>query len=134
MIRNIEVPIYGRDILFLVEVTAEEFDRCYYDNVERITDEEYKGIRKDILDKKGIGGSVWWLDSGMPIVYLKDGKSDIYVPHEIFHVCNRILHAAGVTWDEYAEPWAYLIGWLTNEYYRMYWDWVDSKKDKDETV
>ena len=34
MINNIQVPIYGRDILFLVEVTPEEFDRWYYDNVK----------------------------------------------------------------------------------------------------
>ena len=76
MINNIQVPIYGRDILFLVEVTPEEFDRCYYDNVNRITDEEYKGIRKDILNKDKVGGATWWLDSGMPLVYLKDGRSD----------------------------------------------------------
>lgn len=128
MITNIEVPIYGRNILFLVEVTPEEFDRCYYDNTTRITDEEYKGIRKDILDKKKVGGSTWWLDSGMPVVYLSNGGSDIFVPHEIFHVCNKILWAAGVNHDEGAEPWAYLIGWLTNEYYRKYWDWADSSK------
>ena len=135
MINNIHVPIYERDILFVVEVTPEEFDRCYYNNVTRITDEEYKGIRKDILNKDKVGGAVWWLDSGMPLVYLKDGRSDMFVPHEIFHVCNKILYAAGINHDADAEPWAYLIGWLTNEYYRMYWDWVDSKEEKkDETV
>ena len=128
MIHNIKVDIYCRDVAFLVEVTPEEFDRFYYDNTNRITDEEYKGIRKDILNKEGVGGSTWWLDSGQPLVYLKDGRSDIFVPHEIFHVCNKILCAAGVNHDSDAEPWAYLIGWMTNEYYRAYWDWVDSKK------
>lgn len=130
MITNIKVDIYGRDVAFLVEVTPEEFDRFYYDNVGKIADEEYKGIRKDILSEKEVGGFTWWLDSGMPLVYLRDGRFDNYVSHEIFHVCNRILHAAGVTWDEYAEPWAYLIGWMTNEYYLKYWDWADSKEEK----
>jgi hypothetical protein len=129
MIDNISVDIYGRDVAFLVEVTPEEFDRFYYDNVTRITDEEYKAIKEDIQNIKGVGGATWWLDSGMPLVYLRDGKSDIFVPHEIFHVCNKILCAAGVNHDADAEPWAYLIGWMTNEYYRKYWAWVDSKEE-----
>ena len=116
-------------MVFLVEVTLEEFDRFYYDNVTRITDEEYRGIRADILNEKGVGGATWWLDSNMFLVYLRDGRSDIFVPHEIFHVCNKILCAAGVNHDADAEPWAYLIGWMTNEYYTRYWDWVDKRKE-----
>ena len=127
MITNINVPIYNRDVVFLVEVTPEEFDRFYYDNVTRITDEEYRGIKKDVLDKKGVGGFTRRLDSGMPLVYIRDGRSDVFVPHEIFHVCNKILCAAGVNHDGDAGPWAYLIGWMTGEYYIRYWDWVDSK-------
>lgn len=130
MIDSINVDIYGRDVAFLAEVTPEEFDRFYYDNVTRITDEEYKAIRKDILDEKGVGGVTWTLDSGLFLVYLRDGRNDIFVPHEIFHVCNKILYLAGVNHDADAEPWAYLIGWMTNEYYRKYWAWVDSKEKK----
>lgn len=130
MIENIIVPIYGRDIAFLAEVTPEEFDRFYYDNATKITDDEYHKIRKDILDEKNVGGVTWWLDSGLALIYLRDGKSDIVVPHEIFHVCNKILYAAGVNHDADAEPWAYLIGWLTNEYYRKYWEWSDNGKKK----
>jgi hypothetical protein len=128
LISAITVPIYNVDVAFLVEVEPQEFERFYYDNVTRITDEEYKGIKADILDKKGTGGVVWTLDSGLFLVYLRDGRSDIFVPHEIFHVCNRILCRAGVIHDASAEPWAYLIGWMTNEYYKMYWDWADKVK------
>lgn len=130
MIFNIEVPIYNRDIAFLVEVTPEEFDRFYYDNVTKITDEEYKGIMMDIKDKKSVGGATWHLDSEYMLVYLSKGNSDLFVPHEIFHVCNKILCAAGVNHDEDAEPWAYLIGWLTNEYYRKYWEIKDKEEKK----
>lgn len=129
MIENINVDIYGRDVAFLVEVTPKEFDLFYYDNVTRITDEEYKAIRADIQDVKGVGGVTWMLNSGCLLVYLRDGRSDIFVPHEIFHVCNKILCSAGVNHDGDAEPWAYLIGWMTNEYYRKYWKWIDSKKE-----
>lgn len=127
MIDSIKVDIYCRDVAFLVEVTPEEFDRFYYDNVTRITDEEYKQIKADILNEKGVGGATWALDSGLMLVYLRNGSSDVMVPHEIFHVCNKILCLAGVTHDDGAEPWAYLIGWMTNEYYRKYWNWRDNK-------
>ena len=129
MIDSIKVDIYSADVAFLVEVTPEEFDRFYYDNVTRITDEEYKGIKKDILSKDNVGGATWWLDSGFFLVYLRNGRSDWYVSHEIFHVCNKILCRAGVHHDPDAEPWAYLIGWMTQEYYKKYWAWADSKKE-----
>ncbi|MBP3279019.1 MAG: hypothetical protein J6M44_08710 [Butyrivibrio sp.] len=127
MIKGIDVPIYQRSISFLVECTLEEFEEFYYLNATRITDEERKQIEEDFKDDQ-VRGTTWILDSGLYLVFLKDGRSDIDVPHEIFHVCNKILCAAGVNHDADAEPWAYLIGWLTNEYYRMYWDWADSKK------
>lgn len=128
MIESINVDMYLRDVAFLVEITPEEFDRFYYDNVTKITDEEYRQIKADILNVKGVGGVTWALNSGMMLVYLRDGKSDISVPHEIFHVCNKILYMAGVNHDGDAEPWAYLIGWMTSEYYKKYWAWVDSKE------
>lgn len=130
MIDAIDVDIYGRSVAFLVEVTPEEFDRFYYDNVTRITDEEYKDIREDILNGKDVGGSTWTLDSNLYLVYLRDGRSDKYVSHEILHVCNCILYDAGVTYTREAEPWAYLVGWMTDEYNRKYWNWVVNKVEK----
>lgn len=125
MIDAIDVDIYGRRVAFLVEVTPEEFDRFYYDNVTRITDEEYRDIREEILNVKYVRGDTCTLDSGLYLVYLRNGRSDECVSHEIFHVCNCILYDAGVTYDRAAEPWAYLVGWMTDEYYRKYWAWVD---------
>lgn len=130
MIDAIDVDIYGRSVAFLVEVTPEEFDRFYYDNVTRITDEEYRDIREDILNEKEVGGATWTLDSSLYLVYLRDGRSDKYVSHEILHVCNCILYDAGVTYTREAEPWAYLVGWMTDEYNRKYWNWVVNKVEK----
>lgn len=129
MIKGIDVPIYRRSISFLVECTLKEFEEFYYNNATKITDSERKQIEED-FENDEVMGTTWILDSGLFLVFLKNGRSDIDVPHEIFHVCNKILCMAGVNHDADAEPWAYLIGWLTNEYYRMYWDWVDSKKEK----
>lgn len=128
MIEVIDVPIYLRTVAFLVEITKEELHRFYYDNAAKITDEEYRQMIED-YENSDVGGTTWRLESGLMLVFLKDGRSDIDVPHEIFHVCNKILCAAGVNHDADAEPWAYLIGWLTNEYYRKYWSWVDSNKE-----
>lgn len=130
MIDAINVDIYGRSVAFLVEVTPEEFDRFYYDNVTKITDEEYKDIREDILNGKDVGGATWTLDSSLYLVYLRDGRSDKYVSHEILHVCNCILYDAGVTYTREAEPWAYLVGGMTDEYNRKYWNWVVNKVEK----
>jgi hypothetical protein len=130
MVAVIDVPIYTKSVAVLAEITLEEFDRFYYDNATKVTDEEYRKIRKDIQDTKDVGGVVWWLDSGLALMYVRDGKSDYTVPHEIFHVCNKILYTAGVTHDGDAEPWAYLIGWFTNEYYKLYWEWADNGKKK----
>lgn len=128
MIEVIDVPIYLRTVAFLVEITKEELHRFYYDNAAKITDEEYRQMIED-YENSDVDGTTWRLESGLMLVFLKDGRSDIDVPHEIFHVCNKILCAAGVNHDADAEPWAYLIGWLTNEYYRKYWSWVDSNKE-----
>lgn len=128
MITKIDVPIYTRSVAFVVEPTLEEFDRFYYDNATKITDGEYKSMKEDLQNKE-VGGTTWHLDSGLFLVYLRKGNSDSFVAHELFHVCNKILCAAGVNHDADAEPWAYLIGWLTNEYYLKYWDWVDNKKN-----
>ena len=130
MIDNIRVDIYNKEVAFLVEITPEEFDRFYYDNVTRITDEEYRDIREDILNWKEVGGNTCTLDSGLYLVYLRNGRSDECVPHEILHVCNCILYDAGVTYDRAAEPWAYLVGWMTDKYYRKYWDWVDKVEEE----
>ena len=129
MITDIKVDMYGRNVAFLVEATLEEFNRFYYNNATKITDDERRQIEEDFKNED-VQGTTWVLESGLYLVFLKDGRSDVDVPHEIFHVCNKILCAAGVNHDADAEPWAYLIGWMTNEYYRRYWNWVDSKEEK----
>jgi len=53
----------------------------------------------------------------------------LFVAHEIYHIVNRILMDRGIqhTYDD--EPYAYLVGWLTN----MYYNTLDElKKDDNE--
>ena len=48
MVAVIDVPIYTRSVAVLAEITLEEFDRFYYDNATKVTDDEYRKIKKKI--------------------------------------------------------------------------------------
>lgn len=130
MIDKIDVPIYNTSVALLVEVTESEIKDFYEDNLDKLTYDEYKQLLDD-LDNEGIEGTTMRCDKGGYTIYLRNGKSDNYVAHEIFHVCNRILIDRGVQIDDSAEPWAYLIGWFTDEYYRRYWEHHDNKKQNE---
>jgi hypothetical protein len=47
MVKYQKVEIYGTTVVFLVEPTKVEFELMYHDNVEKITDDEYKQMYKD---------------------------------------------------------------------------------------
>lgn len=127
MITKIDIPIYNTSVAVLVEINIKELKNFYKINKNNLTYEEYKDLRED-LTKKNIRGFTMTCESGNYLLYLRNGKSDNFVSHEIFHVCNKILLDRGVKIDESAEPWAYLIGWFTEEYYRRYWEYKDQKK------
>ena len=129
MIDKIDIPIYSTSVVLLIEITEKELKDFYKDNKNLMTYEEYKSIKED-MKAENIKGATMTCDSGNYLIYLKNGKSDNFVSHEIFHVCNRILLNKGVHIDEDAEPWAYLIGWFTDEYYRRYWKQAEEKQKK----
>lgn len=130
MIDKIDIPIYNTSVIILVEVTENEIKDFYANNLDKLTYEEYKMLTDD-LDNEKIEGSTMNVDKGGYTLYLRNGKADNFVSHEIFHVCNRILLDRGVQIDNSAEPWAYLIGWFTEEYYRRYWEYHDKKKENE---
>ena len=119
MIENINIDIYLNCVVIAAGIDEKEFDRLYYDNVTKITDEEYKIIRKDIADKNSCKGLTVQLDCGNVFVFIRKGqeRKDLTVAHEIFHAVHNVLKRAGVVLDVDGEAYAYLIGWLTNEYY-----------------
>jgi len=129
MIETINIDIYLNCIVFAVGIDEKEFDDLYYRNVTRITDEEYKLIRKDIADKNSCNGLTTQLDNGNVFVFIRKGqeRKDLTVAHEIFHATHNILKRAGVVLDADGEAYAYLIGWLTNEYYNRLDDYEDGK-------
>ena len=125
MIDYINIDVWQNSIVFIVEPTLAEYDRFYYDNVRRLTDEEYKALRKDIEDPNSCMGSTMLIDDGGIVVFLRDAYTFLYSSHEIFHAINKILHRAGVHIDEDGEPWAYTIGLVSDWYVK----WLCRERD-----
>ena len=125
MINYIDIDVWQNSIVFLVETTPQEFDRFYYDNTKRISDEEYKAMRDDIEHpERCMGFTIKVCDGGI-IVFLRDAYQFLYSSHEIFHAVNMMLQRTGVHLDEDGEPWAYTIGLVTDWYVR----WICKERD-----
>lgn len=119
MVIDLDIDIYKTHILFLVGVTLSQYKKVYERNKDAITEEENKGIIRDIKREKSCDGFTLTCDNGDFIVYMRsDDPSVEVVSHEIFHVANKILYYRGVTFDSDAEAWAYLIGHITKRFYR----------------
>ena len=130
MIEFINIDIYLNCIVVAAGVDVKEFDKLYYDNVTKFTNEEYEEIRRDIANENSCNGETVLLKNGNIFVFIRKGQErrDLTVSHELFHAVNKLLCRAGVNHDADAEPWAYLMGWLTNEYYCRLEDYENKNK------
>lgn len=116
MIKVHNIDVYRCTVIFIVGEDERELDLFYYDNVKRMTDEERNEIVSDMRNPR-IDGCVLQTDSGSYIVWLSRFDNESVVAHEIYHVANKILCQRGVNHDADGEPWAYLIGHLTEVFY-----------------
>jgi len=119
MIYQLDIPIYNANALLIVEPTREEFDELLVDEVNRskLTDEELHHIFKE-MDSEYQGFTNRLLKGGY-IVLLKDKSKPVYYIHELFHLAHYILFDRGITLDNDGEAYAYLIGWLADQYYNV---------------
>lgn len=125
MINYLDIDVWQNSIVFIVEPTLNEFDRFYYDNTIRMTDEEYRTMRKDIERPDSCMGFTIKVCDGGIVIFLRDAYKFLYSSHEIFHAVNAILHRAGVHLDEDGEPWAYTTGYVTDWYVK----WLCRERD-----
>jgi ribosomal silencing factor RsfS len=130
MIEFINIDIYLNCIVVAAGVSVKEFDKLYYDNVTKFTNEEYEEIRRDIANENSCNGETVLLENGNIFVFIRKGheREELYVIHELFHAVNKLLCRAGVNHDADAEPWAYLMGWLVNEYFNRLDDFENKNK------
>ena len=131
MIAHINIDIYLNCVVIASGIDEKDFDLLYYDNVSKFTNEEYETIRKDIVDKNSCNGLTVQLDNGNVFVFIRKGceRKDLFVIHELFHAVTKVLTRAGVNHDADDEPYAYLMGWLTNEYFNCLDDYEKAQRD-----
>ena len=119
MVKYQKVEICCTTVVFLVEHTKVEFELMYHDNVERITDEEYKQMYQDTFHNNECCGYTVTLDNGDFVVCIKDALNHSFVSHEIAHAALRILINRGLEINLTSdEAYTYLHGWLTGLYYK----------------
>lgn len=117
MIRQLDIPIYDANVLFLLDVKGEEFAE-FLDNEKnksKLTEEEIKSIFDDIANDK-YGGTTFTLDCGGYVSLIKKADDARNYSHELFHIADQILKDRGVEYTENNEALAYLIGWLNVQY------------------
>lgn len=116
MVYQLDIDLIRAQVVFLIETTTAEFDRLYYDNVTRITDEEYKEIKREIENPKLSDGYTGMLDNGTVIIFLRHKFAEGAITHEMIHAAYKLLKVRGFELDD-EEAWAYLGGYLTEKYY-----------------
>ena len=134
MIRQLDVPIYGTNILFLLETTTEEFTEFLNNkkNKQRIGDETIKEIFNDIADEHW-GGTVWRVDNNSAYICLiKEANKVSYNTHELFHLADSILKDRGVEYTENNEALAYMVGWINEQYSYMLEEFNKEKKENED--
>ena len=135
MIRQLDIPIYDTNVLFLLDVTEKEFAE-FLDNEQnksRITEEEIKSIFDDIKNDKW-DGTLFTLDCGAYISLIKNAEDIRNYTHELFHIADKILKDRGVEYTENNEALAYMVGWINEQYSYLLKDlpkdWIIHRKDK----
>lgn len=136
MIRQLDIPIYDTNVLFLLDVTGEEFAK-FLDNEQnksRITEEEIKSVFDDIKDDKW-EGTLFPLDCGAYISLIKNAKDERCYTHELFHIADTILKDRGVEYTENNEALAYMIGWISKQYSYLLKEFNEKKtKENNEKI
>lgn len=86
MIEFINIDIYLNCIVVAAGVDVKEFDKLYYDNVTKFTNEEYEEIRRDISNENCCNGETVLLENGNIFVFIRKGqeRKDLTVSHELF--------------------------------------------------
>lgn len=118
MIRQLDIPIYDANVLFLLDVKGEEFAEFLDNKVNKskINESEIKEIFDDIANDKW-DGTLFRLNNGGNYVSLIKKADDVRnYSHELFHIADQILKDRGVEYTENNEALAYLVGWLNVQY------------------
>lgn len=117
----INVDVYQTSVCICVGLDIKGLDDLKEDNPNKFDDEIYKQMKDDITNVDSCDGFASTLKDGSYLMYIREDHEADYrvVIHELFHITNKILFDRGVYWEENAEPWAYLIGYLAESYFNI---------------
>ena len=101
----------------MVESSKEEWLQFCEEHKEQVTDKEKVNIL-DEFDELGLGFAIA-LDKDYAMC-VADLENYGCVVHELFHVAHMLLYSRGYIADETAEPEAYLLEFLINEFYKEF--------------
>ena len=117
MIKIIDIPLYRCSVICLYGTTPEEWSEFFKEQIKEdklntktdvAVQEEYENKSPGFVIPTGFNDYV---------LYVKDVDNAGLVAHEIFHAAHAILFDRNYQVDATAEPEAYLIEYLTNEFY-----------------
>lgn len=112
LVENIKIPLYRITINVLI---AEDCDKAV--NMSKIITKDY--IRK--YDWKSMNGAFIGLeDENIYAIVLSKNCGIETISHECFHATMCVLGVTGIKFcDKSEECFAYVIGYLTNEVYKL---------------
>ena len=134
MIKIVDVLLYRCSVVFLIESTLEEwktfFDEQYKDN--KLQSSNDADVREMFEDNT----SGFVISTGLNdyICYISNSENAGLVAHEIFHAANAVLQGRGVTLDSSGEAYAYMIEYLTNEFYNIINEEESDANDESKTT
>lgn len=121
IIEIINIDVYQTSVCICVGLDIKGLDDIKDDNPNKFDDEIYKQMKDDISNVDSCDGFASTLKDGSYLMYIREGHESDYrvVIHELFHITNKILFDRGVYYEESAEAWAYLIGYLAESYFNI---------------
>ena len=121
MIKGFSIDIYGCQVAFGWDTNQKEIDAFF--NESEATDACKEGV-KTFLEEPRAAALTINVNPINIVTFFKDEPTNNMVAHEIYHVACRVLQPRGIE-DE--EAWAYLIGYLTEMFYDLYLDKVETE-------
>lgn len=122
MIHIVDIPIYKCSVVFLIESSRQDWSKFFDTHKAEITDTDNTRVLQEFDEE--FPGWVIHTEGNDYICYISNKDIVGLVAHELFHAGHSVLYDRGCIMDAASEPWAYLIEFLTNEFYNL----VEKKK------
>ena len=115
MINVIDIPIYRCSAIALIGASKQEWLEFYSTHREQITEKDNVRVCDEFDDN--IPGFVIATEGNDYVVYVSDKDKIGLTVHELLHTAYMILSHRGYQHGQDSEALAYLLEYITNEFY-----------------